>query len=222
MIESARLRPGALALALSSLLLAAFPLVRPFFPMPAPGDTAGIAAAADGMASTAWVASHLMAGLGFALLPLGLLGLRSALSHEGHEGRAFLALVLATVGCGLILIIVGAEAFGLSAVAGAYREGQATDLPALLSRVRSPAVFAILLLGLFALAVAVITFATAIWRSDVLPRWGGVALAVGLTLWLPLLPQAPRIADGFMIGIGGSWLALALWRLDQANAVGDG
>src|SRR5262245_38245531 len=50
------------------------------------------------------------------------------------------------------------------------------------------------------------------WRSGVLPGWGGVVLAAGLVLWLPLLPRPVRIVDGLMIGVGGIWMAWGIWR----------
>ena len=88
-----------------------------------------------------------------------------------------------------------------------------------MSRVRNPALFGALLIGLLALAAAGITLATAVWRSEVLPRWGGVLLGVGLILWMPLLPQVPRVVDGFLIGTGAWWLAWSVWRREAAPAV---
>jgi len=58
--------------------------------------------------------------------------------------------------------------------------------------------------------------AAAIWRSG-LPRAAAVLLAFGLVLWMPLLPQVPRIIDGLFIGIGSCWLAAALWRRETAD-----
>jgi hypothetical protein len=62
------------------------------------------------------------------------------------------------------------------------------------------------------LAIGAIDLAGAVWRSGVLPGWGGAALAAGLGLWLPLLPHPVRIVDGFLIGLGGVWLAWGIWR----------
>jgi hypothetical protein len=70
----------------------------------------------------------------------------------------------------------------------------------------------VMIVGLIMLAVGAIELARATWQSDVLPRWAGVALAAGLALWLPLLPRAVRIVDGLTIGLGGLWLAWAMWR----------
>jgi len=218
------LRPGALVLGLSGLLLAAFPLVRPFFAMPTgPGDTAAIVAAADALTSPAWIVAHLMAAAGLLLLPLGELALYALLARtrgdrgERAAGRAFTAFVLTVIGGGMLLVVIGGEAFGLPAAAQAYAAGESSDIVALLSRVRSPALFGVLLAGLLALAAAGITLAIAVWRSEVLPRWGGVLLGAGLILWMPLLPQVPRVVDGFLIGAGAWWLAWSVWRLEEAT-----
>jgi hypothetical protein len=213
---AARLRLAAVALALSALLFATFPLVRPFFPEPAAGASqSDIAAAADGLASRAWVISHLLAGAGFLALIPGLTGIWAALAAERLEGRAFAGLLLAFAGTALLLIILGAETFGLSAAGRAFAAGEAGDLAGLVERVRTPVLFAILLAGLLLLAAGSIVLATAIRRSDRLPHWGGIALAAGLTLWMPLLPQAARIVDGLTIGLAGCWLALGLWRISR-------
>ena len=70
----------------------------------------------------------------------------------------------------------------------------------------------LMIVGLMLLAVGAIDLARAVRHDDALPGWGGVALAAGLTLWLPLLPRPVRIVDGLMIGLGGVWLAWGIWR----------
>jgi hypothetical protein len=76
----------------------------------------------------------------------------------------------------------------------------------------------VMLLGLFLLAVGAIDLARAIARSETLPRWGGRALAAGLALWVPLLPRPIRVVDGLAIGLGGAWLAWAIWRQSATGA----
>jgi hypothetical protein len=164
-----------------------------------------------------------MAAAGLLLLPLGELALYALLARarvERPASRAFTAMVLTVIGCGALLVVIGGEAFGLPAAAQAYAAGESSDLVALLSRVRNPPLFAALLLGLLVLAAAGVTLATAVWRSEVLPRWGGLLLGIGLVFWMPLLPQIPRVVDGLAIGIGACWLAWSVWRLESAPATG--
>src|SRR5262249_25627950 len=66
---SARVRLGSLALGLSALLLTAFPLVRPFFPLDprSPGET--LAVASPSITTARWVVAHHLAMVAFVLLP---------------------------------------------------------------------------------------------------------------------------------------------------------
>jgi hypothetical protein len=77
-----------------------------------------------------------------------------------------------------------------------------------------------MVLGLLGLALGAIDLARGIWRRRALPRWAGVLLAVGLSLWLPLLPRPARILDGLLIGLGGVWLAWGIWRRGGGSALG--
>src|SRR5215831_1667726 len=84
---SARLRLGAVALGICALLFAAFPFVRPFFRLDVFSPT--LAAVASGpLASTSWVAAHLLLVVAFALLPRGLLAIHAALADNPAEPQA--------------------------------------------------------------------------------------------------------------------------------------
>src|SRR5215813_6389782 len=65
-------RLGALALAAAGVLFLAYPAVRPWH------DESTVSGATASMSSSAWVAAHFFAMVGFILVPLGLLALRSA------------------------------------------------------------------------------------------------------------------------------------------------
>jgi len=91
--SATRIRAGAVALA-AGLLFLAYPVLRPWH------DEATVAGATASMSSPAWVAAHFFAMLGFILLPLGLLALRSALAATRAEPLALTAAVLAWVGSG--------------------------------------------------------------------------------------------------------------------------
>src|SRR5215831_1359389 len=72
--SATRIRAGAAALAAAGLLFLAYPALRPWH------DEGTVAGATASMSSTAWVTAHFFAMLGFILMPLGLLALRSALA----------------------------------------------------------------------------------------------------------------------------------------------
>src|SRR5262249_60430002 len=80
--SATRIRAGAIALAAGGLLFLAYPAVRPWH------DEGTIAGATASMSSTAWVTAHFFAMLGFILMPLGLLALRSALAPTRAEPLA--------------------------------------------------------------------------------------------------------------------------------------
>src|SRR5215468_4905264 len=70
----APVRWGAVALAVAGPLFIAYPAVRPWH------DENTVAGATQSMSSGAWVAAHFFAMLGFILLPLGLLAVRTAVA----------------------------------------------------------------------------------------------------------------------------------------------
>jgi hypothetical protein len=150
--------------------------------------------------------------LGFILVPLGLLALRSALAATRAEPLALTAAVLAWIGSGLVLPYYGAEDFGLHAIAGPA--GPRTGLLSLVHAVRyQPLAMTIFGTGLLLLAAAAIMAAIAVWRSHVLPRTSAILFATGMALFLPQFfgPAPVRIAHGILLAAGSIILAAALW-----------
>jgi hypothetical protein len=210
--NSARVRLGAFALGISALLFLVFPLVRPFFADPDLNLPASLTIAAQGFTATAWVASHLMAMIALILLIFGLITLYAQLSKSTVERRVFKAMILGLAGIALILPTLGVELYALPAIGKLYLDGK-TEAFYFAGAVRTgPLGFLMFLLGLLLLAIGAIVLAVSIWQSDVLPKWAGVAFAIGLALWFPPFPQIIRIVDGLLIGVGGIWLA---WRILQ-------
>jgi hypothetical protein len=204
--SATRIRAGAVALAAAGVLFLAYPALRPWH------DEGTIAGATASMSSTAWVTAHFFAMLGFILLPLGLLALRSALAPTRAEPLALTAAVLTWIGSGLVLPYYGAEDFGLHAIAGSA--GSGADLLNLADAVRyQPLAVTIFGIGLLLLAGAAIVAAIAVWRSNILPRTSAVLFATGMTLFLPqfFTPAAVRIAHGIVLATGSIILAVALW-----------
>src|SRR5919201_5714946 len=204
-----RSRSGALALAVAGVLFVLYPAVRPW------QDESTVEGATKAMSSSAWVAAHLFAMIGFILVALGLLAVWNAVSRTPAERLALAAVVTAWVGVGLVLPYYGAEDFGLNAIARKAAEGQVADLLGLVDAVRfSPVPATTFALGLLLLAAGAVLAAIAIWRSGVLPRSSGVLFALGFALFLPQFytPPAVRIAHGVLVAAGSTWVALALWR----------
>lgn len=199
---------GPVCLGVSSLLLLVFPLVRPFTDRT--GSPAEVAAT---FASTSWVAAHILAGLGFVLLPMGLLALCTFLWDARVERPACQGLIVSWVGIGLILpTVFGTEPFALRAIGQAAIRQKNMDLLVLAMSIRMGPQARFLFPGLLVLAIGAVLIAVAVWRSGVLPRWSGVLFALGLALFFPLFPRTIRIVDGMLIGVGGVWIAMSMLR----------
>jgi len=212
----ARVRLGAFALGLSSLLLTAFPLVRPFFPLDPRSPDETLAAASPSITSASWVMAHLIAMLAFVLLPFGMLTLYAHLRAGLVEPRALRALAWSLAGITLIMPMLGFETHVLPIFGKLYLAGTTGIAPAVTHIYLGPTIF-VFLLGLLFLAIGVIYFSLAIWQDGGLPRWAGLLFAIGLTLWFPPFPRVIRIIDGFFIGLGGLWLAWSMWQGAEAQ-----
>jgi hypothetical protein len=202
-----RIRAGALALALAGLLFLAYPALRPWH------DENTTTGATTSMSSNAWVTAHFFAMVGFILLPLGLLAVRTAIATTRTEPTALLAAVLGWIGAGLTLPYYGAEDFGLHAIAGPHRHG--ADLLGLVKAVRyQPLNITIFGIGLILIAASTIVAAVSVWRSGTLPKWSAVVFAVAFALYLPQFfgPAAVRIGHGVLVAVGSLLLAMTLWR----------
>ena len=208
---STRIRLGALALGLSALLFTAFPLVRPFFRLDPRSPDETLAAAGPVITSAPWVLAHVMVTLAFVLLLYGMLALYARLEEVHHGPSTIVGLVLSLAGIALIMPMLGVETFILPIVGRLYLEGATNLAPAVALIYLGPATL-MFLFALLLLAMGSMSFALAVWHSGVLPRGAGVLLAIGLALWFPPFPPLIRIVDGFVIGVGGVWLARAVWR----------
>jgi hypothetical protein len=182
-----------LALILSGILFLLYPAVRPW------SDETTVNGAIQAMGSTAWVASHFFAMLGFILVPLGLLALRNKVPA-----------ILFWIGAGLVLPYYGAEDFGLHAIA---RNG--ANVLELAHAVRyQPLAVTIFGTGLILIAAAGVFTAVVVWRDGSLPRLSGILFGLGFALFLPQFytPAPVRIAHGALVAVGCVWLGAALWR----------
>jgi hypothetical protein len=208
---SSRTRLAAFALGAAGVFFVLYPAVRPWH------DETTVQGATTSMSSNAWVAAHFFAMIGFVLLPVGLLGVWGALRATRHEALALSAAITSWIGAGLTLPYYGAEDFGLHVIASKHASG----LLDLIDTVRyQPVAITIFGLGLVLLAVGAVLAAVAIWRTDVLTRYGAVVYAAAFVLFLPQFyaPVAVRIAHGFLTGIGLVWLAFSLWRSKPAQS----
>jgi hypothetical protein len=206
-MATARVRLGALALAVAGVLFVLYPAIRPY------SDEMSLQGAAA-FASNAWIVAHVLAMLGFVLVGLGLLALYRTLRDTPAEGLALLTLVASWIGIGLTLPYYGAEAFGLHALGQeAIRQDSAAML-VLADDVRyGPGIY-LFGAGLLLLGIGAILAAVAVWRSGALPRWSGILFGLAFALYIPQFFTSPpiRVAHGLLVTAGCVWLAFSIWH----------
>jgi hypothetical protein len=202
-------RLAAASLGLAGLLFLLYPAVRPW------PDESTVDGAVASLGSSAWVAAHLFAMVGFVLVALALPVLRRAVGAGPAGSLATTAAVITGIGAGLTLPYYGAEDFGLHAMATKYAQGQRFDLLGMIESVRyDPVAVTTFGAGLLLLNTGGVLVAVAVWRSGTLPRAAGIAFGAGFALYLPqfFTPAPVRIAHGVLVMIGAVWLAVALGR----------
>ena len=209
-----RIRLAATPLVLPGVFFVLFPVVRPF------SDESTLQGA-RAFASPSWVIAHTLGMGAFTLLSLGLLGVYLRLQDTRAERRAFQALVLSWIGAGLTLPFFGAETFGVQEIGQEAVRQNNSGLLTLVDSIRYGPGLILAISGLLLVDVAAIVLASAIRISGILPRWSGVPLAIGLTVYIPQLQGDPliqpiRIADGLLIALGCIWVAWGLWKDNKA------
>ncbi|MFI7612180.1 hypothetical protein ACIBP6_13265 [Nonomuraea terrae] len=189
----------AAAFAVGGVLFFLYPAIRPS------GDDA------MAMASTGWVAGHAAAMAGFVLLGLAVLGLHQLLGDR----LSLRAAAVTWAGAGLTLPYYGAEDFGLNVIAQRSLRDGTPALMELAEQFRyGPVAMPMFAAGLLLLAAGTVMAAVAVWRSDVLPKWSGTALAVAFVLFVPQFfgPYPLRVAHGALIMVAGLWMAAVVAR----------
>ena len=172
---------AAVSLGLSSLALAAYPLVRPFFPFDPTTPAEALAGASRAVTSPRWLVAHYLALIGFVLLLCVPPALHARLSAAGAPPSARRATLLSGTGIALILPTLGVELYVLPGIGRLFLEDNTAVAPLVRSIYLDGATL-VMALGLVFLAVGAIMLATAIARSWSFPTWAGITFAVGLAL----------------------------------------
>ncbi|PZG22798.1 hypothetical protein C1J01_02870 [Nonomuraea aridisoli] len=130
------------------------------------------------------------------------------------------AAVVTWAGAGLTLPYYGAEDFGLNVIAQRSLRDGTPALMELAEQFRyGPVALTMFAAGLLLLATGAVMAAVSVWRTNVLPKWSGTALAAAFALFIPqfFAPwYALRVAHGVLVMVAGLWLAVALTRWRRA------
>jgi len=210
--KAARVRVGAVAFAASGIAFVLYPAIRPF------SDEASLQAAAA-FASSAWLVAHMLGMIGFTLIPIGLLGLDTAVRGTSAERLSFSTLVVSLIGTGLTLPYYGGEAYGLHAIGQEALKQHSVALVALANDVRFGAGVVMFGAGLTSLAVGAIMAAIVVWRSGLFWKWSGAPFALAFVLYVPQFfgAQPLRVAHGLLVAAGCLWLAAGLWQVSRRS-----
>jgi hypothetical protein len=195
--KRARFGPATVAIA-PAVLLAGF-LYHPYIAFPTDEAALAAAAASDTMR---WGVSHLAVGVGYGLVVLAFLAIRSYLREAGEERRSALALPFIALGSTLFAILTGME-FALLAAAETGGDVEAAQTALM------PWFIPILLTGGVSFAIGAFGFAMGIARSEVLSpplTW----LVVGALVVMAVARFVPLGAAQYVIAAAG---ILALWPL---------
>jgi hypothetical protein len=215
MINVSRTRWGALTLALSSALFAAWGLLHPVSSL----DLSDPIAAARTSTSTLQFIADVSLLAAFTLLPLAMLTIYDRVKATEAERWAFVALVLVLLALGPFVAGLGVALFATPAASEVILRGGQGGVDVLKMIFGGP-LLPSTLVGFVLLTLGSITLAIALWRARRLPRWAGLMYALGfaLVILLPALASPAsvqkvyRVVDGLLVGVGGLWLAWSIWR----------
>jgi hypothetical protein len=190
-------------LLLAGICFALYPALRPF------SDEQSLAGA-RAFASARWLVAHSLGIAAFILLAVGLFAVYEHLKDTTARRAARSGLLLSWIGAGLVLPYYGAEVFGLHAAGQqGLTTGDTGTFDTLIHAIRWEAGIWFIIAGLLLLAVGTITFAVAVWRSAVLPRWSAIPLAALTALYIPQFAASQPIRVAYGILLAGACLTLA-------------
>ena len=158
--------------------------------------------------------------LGLSLLSLGVFALTVYLAEVRGERWALGAMVLSTLGIGLLLSIYGLRTYAIPALGGAYLGGQqnAIEMANVIFGYPTASIYYVAFLFYSA---GFILFGFAIWGSGTLPQWAGVLLAIHAPLFSGPLPDIFSVLGALLLLAGGGWVAFAVLRRPPAQVVAE-
>lgn len=207
----ARFRAAIVAIA-PAVLLAGF-AYHPYVTIGTDEAALAEVAASD---TTRWGLSHLTVGVGYALLALAFIAIRSYLREAGEERWSSLALPLVVLGCALFPILTGME-FALLAASetGGDVEGAQTEL--------MPWFIPVLAAAAISFTLGALGFAMGIKRSGVLSEQRA-RLVAGALVVMAAARFVPLGAAQYVIGVAGllalTPLAYEMWERSKSQLEG--
>lgn len=169
--------------------------------------------AAQAVVTTGYFLSQFVGNvLGVTLAIFGVIALFAYLANTRVRRMASWAMVLCILGFGLLLSFLGLPTYAVPAIGQEYLNGQQNAIQ-IGDALFSGSLFALVILSSLLYFIGFVLFGVAIWRSETLPKWSGVLLAVaGLFLAVPADLPAASILGSVLLIIAGGWIALGVLR----------
>jgi len=213
MSPTTRVRFRTVAVAIAPALLLAGFVYHPYVAKPTDEAALAAAIASD---TTRWGLSHLAIGVGYGLVVLAFIAIRSYLREAGEERWSALALPFSVMGCSLFVILTGMEFAPMTAAeTGDNVEAAQSEL--------TPWFLPILIAGGVSFTLGAVGFAMGILRSGVLSTQA-TRLVVGALVVMAAARFVPLGAAQYVIGVAGivalSLLASAMWKHPEPRPEG--
>ena len=204
----ARIRLGAVAFLLSSLLIVIATILRGPFIDPS----------ANHVGFAHWVvsATFFPAAVGFLLSLVlqifGVITLYAFLASSSVERLALVGMILTVVTDALLIAVVGTFAFIFPTIGTLYLQGQQQVIQVAVTFGTSFMV--VLLAQAIVFSLAALITSVAMWRSGTLPRWSALTYALaGLILaFAPPLPFIPELIGTLLLAISLGGVTWGIWQ----------
>jgi len=203
-----RIRLGATALMLSSVLVLFAELIQPNIPnmIQSPSSFA------QALGSTNYLIAQTLLLLAFPFFSTAAISIYKLLSYTRDHRPAFWAMVFSVIGVGLSMPLLGINAIVHPLIAHLYLVGELETL-SLYTAVQGMPWSLILHLGNYVFVLGVAIFIWVILRNQNFPKWSAILFLIGWTMFVisPSSSQLYMSLTGFLIFIGGVELAHSAW-----------
>jgi tetratricopeptide (TPR) repeat protein len=204
-----RLRLGALALGISSVLILLGQIIKPIMPY----SQATPSAFAKVLTSQEYLIAQILFLLALPLFSTAAISIYKLLSYSRDHHPAFWAMVFSVIGVGLSMSSLGIKAVVLPLIGQLYLNGEMGALNIYYALQDYPQSL-ILQFGSYLLATGIIIFSWVIWRTANLSRWGAALYLVGWLMFVVPNDQVSKLgllSIGLLVASGGIALARAIW-----------
>lgn len=199
-----RIRLGAAALILSSLMIFAAVMIQP------PLSIRNLTAFTTALQSPAYFASHVLNILALALYSCSAISVYKLLSFTRDHRPVFWAMVMSVIGAGLSMPGLGIKLFVYPLIGRLYLAG-GKDMLTMYSSLHDQPLKLILNVGNYLLIGGIAIVVWVVWRNRGLSLR---SLLLFLAGWvgLTILPGIASVAFGALVALGGVGFGVSLWN----------